>query len=61
MNTILTNWRTTAAGAAAILGGLADVATQIATVHPDPTRLWADGIAIVTGLGLIGAKDAGAK
>lgn len=61
MNTILTNWRTTAAGAATILAALADVAAQIAAGHADPARLWADGMAIFAGLGLVQAKDGGTK
>lgn len=50
------NWKTTAAGAAAILGALADLATQAST-NWDMTRLMADGTAIATGVGLLFAKD----
>lgn len=53
----LTNWKTTVAGVAAILGAAADALTQVSTGHVDPTRLYGDAIAVVTGWGLIVAKD----
>jgi hypothetical protein len=58
---MLVNWRTTAAGAATILGALADMCAQYASGHVDPVRLWTDLTAIAAGLGLVAAKDAGAK
>lgn len=51
------NWKTTAAGGATILGALADVAHQFATGTWDGNRLLADATALVTGIGLIFAKD----
>lgn len=49
------NWRTTAAGAASILGALADIAHSLSV----GTKVnWdVDGIALVTGIGLINGKD----
>lgn len=57
MKSFLTNWKTTAAGAAAILGAVADLLTQASTKTWDMNRLLADGAAASAGLGLIFAKD----
>jgi hypothetical protein len=53
----LTNWKTTAAGVAAILTALADMATAFShgTISGS---LSADVAAIIAGIGLIFAKDA---
>jgi len=57
MTSMLSNWKTTTAGTAMILGGVADFLHQIATSTPDGTRLTADWTAVVGGVGLILAKD----
>jgi hypothetical protein len=57
MKSALTSYKTTAAGAALILGAAADVLTQLSTGNWDMVRLQADGLALVTGAGLIVAKD----
>lgn len=51
------NWKTTAAGAAAILGALTDMVTALShgVITSDLTM---DITAIITGIGLIAAKDA---
>lgn len=57
MNHLTTNWRTSCLGAAAILGALADALHQLGTGTFDPVNLKADGLALVTGWGLLMAKD----
>ncbi len=57
MGSFLANWKTTTAGAAAILGALADIATFAAQGQFTP-HLPTDLTAIVTGIGLIAAADA---
>jgi hypothetical protein len=53
----LTNWKTTAAGAAAILTALADMATALS--HGSISgNLSADIAGILAGVGLVFAKDA---
>ncbi len=54
----LNNWRTTIAGVAAILAALADVLTQIVNKDWDSTRFTADLTGLITGFGLIFARDA---
>jgi hypothetical protein len=58
MQQVLSNWKTTLAGVAAILGALADVAHQASVGTFDPNHLMADWTAIVAGIGLIAARDA---
>lgn len=58
LKNIVANWRTTTAGAAAMLGAVADVLTQVSSGHYDPERLKMDALAFVTGLGLALGKDA---
>jgi hypothetical protein len=53
----VTNWKTTTAGVAMILSGIADLLHQIATGTPDGTRLIADWTAVIGGIGLVLAKD----
>ena len=54
---LLTNWKTTAAGVAAILTALADMVTALSQGSISGT-LTADVTGIIAGLGLIFAKDA---
>ena len=54
---MLINWKTSLAGAAAILGALTDVATT-ASQGQITGHLTADITAVITGIGLIFAKDA---
>lgn len=54
---MMTSWKTTAAGVAAILGGVGDVLHQFATGQFDQTHLMLDWTAVTTGIGLIMAKD----
>lgn len=56
MNAILTNWKTSLAGAGVILGALADLATHLSTGNT--STLGADLMTILSGLGLVGAHDA---
>jgi hypothetical protein len=58
MDAYLANWKTTAAGIAAILGAVADIANQIATGNIDPNHAYLDFTAVVGGIGLIAAHDA---
>ena len=60
MLALLTNWKTTLAGAAVVLAALADVATYAAkgTVSPNIST---DLTAVLGGLGLVAAKDSTAK
>lgn len=51
MKSLLTNWKTTLAGVAAILTAAAHIANS---GHFDPST---DGTALMVGLGLIMAKD----
>ena len=53
---LLTNWKTTLAGAGTILAALADIATSAShgTVSPN---LATDLTGILVGLGLVAAKD----
>ena len=60
MESILANWKTTAAGAAAILTALGDALTQISAGHFS-SSLDADLAAVVVGIGLILAKDHNSK
>ena len=57
MQNILASWKTSLAGAAAILGGLADIVHQLSIGASDPTHVVADWTAITGGIGLIAAKD----
>ena len=57
MKNFLANWKTSAAGAAAILGAVADVLTQASTRSWSMERLVADFAAASAGVGLIFAKD----
>ena len=54
---MLINWKTSLAGAAAVLGALADMVTA-ASNGQISGHLTADITAIITGVGLIFAKDA---
>jgi hypothetical protein len=56
MASILQNWKTTAAGIAAILTAAGDALTQISTGHFS-SSLDVDVMAVVAGIGLIFAKD----
>jgi hypothetical protein len=51
------NWKTTAAGAAMILGAVADVLTQLSNSSWDITRLQLDFTAAAGGVGMLFAKD----
>jgi hypothetical protein len=55
---MVVNWRTSLAGAAVAFGALADMATQFATGHVDPARLWTDLTALAGAVGLVHARDA---
>jgi len=57
MKSFLTNWKTTTAGAALIFAGLGDLLTQLSAGSWDGTRLMADITGIISGAGLIFAKD----
>ena len=54
---MMTSWKTTAAGVAAILGAVGDVLHQFATGQFDQTHLMLDWTTVTTGIGLIMAKD----
>ncbi len=58
MNRYLKNWRTTTLGAGAIMTALADFLTQLASNDWDFTRLQADLLGLITGVGLVFARDA---
>lgn len=55
MNSILKNWKTTAAGLVAILGAAIDVLNAVA--HGTQPNLEADFAAVTAGFGLIFAHD----
>lgn len=61
MKAMIGNWRTSAAGIWIILGALADLTHQAATGTWDGNRLLADWTAGVGGVGLLCARDEGAK
>lgn len=56
LDKLLTSWKTSAAGAGLILGALADLATALGQGHAS-SNLEADVAAIITGVGLLAAKD----
>lgn len=51
------NWRTSTAGAGALIFAVADLVTQFHNSDWDANRLGADVLAIITGLGLVSARD----
>lgn len=51
------NWKTTLAGAAAIMTALGDLFTQFAAGNLGSGAIEKDALAIVVGVGLIFAKD----
>lgn len=55
---ILTNWKTSLTGAAAIFGALATLSSDAANGTIDPAHLGLAFTAIASGLGLIAAQDA---
>lgn len=55
------NWKTTAGGISVMSAAIADIAHQASTGTWDGNRLYADILAIGTGITLIFAKDANAK
>lgn len=57
MKNFLSNWKTTAAGAAAIFGAIASVLTQASTKSWSMEQLMTDFTAASAGVGLIFAKD----
>lgn len=58
LKSILTNYKTTAAGATMILGAVTDMLNSVA--HGTPLNLPADLTAITGGIGLIAAGDSSA-
>lgn len=58
LKSLLTNYKTTSAGTAMILGAITDLLTSIA--HGTPLNLPADLTAITGGIGLIAAGDSSA-
>jgi hypothetical protein len=61
MNALLTNWKTSLAGAVPVLGALTDLATMASSGHWDGNHLLADMTALGAGIGLLFAKDATAQ
>jgi hypothetical protein len=59
VTSILTNWKTSLAGAVPILGALTDLAAMASSGHWDGNHLLADLTALGAGVGLLFAKDAG--
>jgi hypothetical protein len=57
MKSFLTNWKTSASGAALVLGAVSDALTQASNGTWDGNRLMADFTAFAGGIGLIFAKD----
>ncbi len=51
------NWKTTATGAAGVLAGVAALLTQLTSGSPDGAVLMTSITGIITGVGLIFAKD----
>ncbi|SDR00253.1 hypothetical protein SAMN05519103_00368 [Rhizobiales bacterium GAS113] len=54
---LLSNWKTTAAGLAAVFGGLATITHAVATSPLDPTAIYSGVTSIAAGIGLLAAKD----
>lgn len=54
---MMANWKTTAAGVAAIATALGDIANQFATHGWDANHLGLDMMGIANGIGLLFAKD----
>lgn len=61
MNSVLTNWKTTLAGAAAILAALGDIAGHLSTGSVGSGSIETDVVTILAGLGLVAAKDVNSK
>lgn len=61
MNSVLTNWKTTLAGAAAILTALGDIAGHLSTGNVGSGSIETDVVTILAGIGLVAAKDANSK
>jgi len=61
MNSVLTNWKTTLAGAATILTALGDIASHLSTGSVGSGSIETDVVTILAGLGLVAAKDANSK
>lgn len=55
---MLTNWKTSAAGGAAILTSLGSLLNMAVTGHVDPIQAWAALQAVIAGVGLLVARDA---
>ena len=60
MKNVLANWKTSSAGVASILTALASIAHMASTGVFDAAQLQTAIAAIVAGIGLIAAGDAGA-
>jgi len=56
-SSLIINWKTTLAGIGIGLGAAGHLATALST--GDTSTIMADGMLILTGFGLIAAKDAG--
>ena len=54
---MLVNWKTSLAGAAAVLTALGDMLTQIGSGNIGSGAIEKDFLAIVVGVGLLAAKD----
>jgi len=54
---LLMNWKTSLAGAAAILTALGDVLTQLGSGNVGSGAIEKDLLAIIVGVGLLSAKD----
>lgn len=57
MHNLLRNWRTSGAGIGAILVALGDIINQIVNKDFDAQRFGADIAALITGFGLLAARD----
>lgn len=55
---MLSNWKTTISGAASICTALGIVGHMIATGYVDPSQITVAVTAVLTGFGLVVAKDA---
>lgn len=58
MNSVLTNWKTTLAGAATILTALGDIASHLSSGSVGSGSIETDIVTILAGVGLVAAKDA---
>lgn len=61
MNSVLTNWKTTLAGAATILTAFGDIASHLSSGSIGSGSIETDVVTILAGFGLVAAKDGNSK